>query len=87
MCSSDLAPLARLDTVMFFKILDRDPRQIKSLVTACKEVGFFYLDISDQYSVSMVNNLDKLNAVMKAWFSQSDETKRKELAISMASHG
>ena len=81
------APLARLDTVTFSKILDRDPRQIKSLVTACKEVGFFYLDISDQYSVSMVNNLDKLNAVMKAWFSQSDETKRKELAISMASHG
>ncbi len=81
------APLASLDTVTFSKILDRDPKQINTLLMACKEVGFFYLDISDQYSASMVNNLDKLNVVMKDWFAQSDEAKRKELAISMASHG
>jgi isopenicillin N synthase-like dioxygenase len=81
------APLASLDTVIFSKILDRDAYQINSLVTACKEVGFFYLDVSDQYSASMVNNLDKLSTVMKQWFSQSEDSKRKELAISMASHG
>lgn len=81
------APLASLDTVTFSKILDRDPKQISTLLMACKEVGFFYLDISDQYSASMINKLDKLNVVMKDWFAQSDEAKRKELAISMASHG
>lgn len=58
-------PLAKLDTVVFSKILDRDPQQIRNLISACENVGFFYLDISDQYSRGLLKNLDELMPVMK----------------------
>lgn len=35
----------------------------------------------------MLENLERLNIVMKDWFDQPTAAKRKELAISMASHG
>ncbi|KAK1985470.1 hypothetical protein LZ30DRAFT_708340 [Colletotrichum cereale] len=85
--SAPFTPKATLDTVTFSKVLDRDPETMKTIISACENVGFFYLDISDQYSATMLNNLDKLNSVMKDWFAQPTATKRKELAISMASHG
>lgn len=85
--SAPYTPKANLDTVVFSKVLDRDPETMKTIISACENVGFFYLDISDQYSATMLNNLDKLNSVMKDWFAQTTEAKRKELAISMASHG
>ncbi|KAK1715146.1 hypothetical protein BDP67DRAFT_400276 [Colletotrichum lupini] len=81
------APTANLDTVVFSKVLDRDPATIDKIISACENVGFFYLDISDQYSATMLENLDRLNIVMKDWFDQPTAAKRKELAISMASHG
>ncbi|KAK0378810.1 hypothetical protein CLIM01_03857 [Colletotrichum limetticola] len=81
------APTANLDTVVFSKVLDRDPATIDKIISACENVGFFYLDISDQYSATMLENLDSLNIVMKDWFDQPTAAKRKELAISMASHG
>ncbi|KAI1335854.1 Clavaminate synthase-like protein [Xylariaceae sp. FL0016] len=87
LAKQDYRPIADLDTVVFSKVLDRDPDQIKILLSACENVGFFYLDISDQYSTTMLDNLDKLNSVMKGWFDQPDSVKRRELAISMASHG
>ncbi|KAK1961987.1 Clavaminate synthase-like protein [Colletotrichum sublineola] len=85
--SAPFTPKANLDTVNFSKVLDRDPETMKTIISACENVGFFYLDLSDQYSATMLNNLDKLNMVMKDWFAQPTVIKRKELAISMASHG
>jgi isopenicillin N synthase-like dioxygenase len=80
-------PLAKLDTITFSKLLDRNPGQISKLISACENVGFFYLDISDQYSATMLRNLEGVNSAMREWFAQPDAVKRKELAISMASHG
>lgn len=80
-------PLANLDTITFAKLLDRNPEQITKLMSACKNVGFFYLDISDQYSATMLKNLDGVNSAMREWFAQPTAVKRKDLAISMASHG
>ncbi|KAK2000464.1 Clavaminate synthase-like protein [Colletotrichum falcatum] len=85
--SAPFTPIAKLDTITFSKVLDRDPETMKTLISACENVGFFYLDVSDQYSATMLGNLDKLNSVMKDWFAQPTALKRKELAISMASHG
>jgi len=56
-------------------------------MSACENVGFFYLDISDQYSVMMLENLDGVYSAMRDWFAQPESVKRKQLAISMASHG
>lgn len=80
-------PIAQLDTVVFSKLLDRNPEQIKKLVTACEKDGFFYLDISDQYSAKMLETFAELSSLMKEWFAQPTEVKLEEFAISMASHG
>lgn len=80
-------PLAKLDTITFSKLLDRNPEQVSKLMSACENVGFFYLDISDQYSATMLENLDRVNSAMRDWFAQPESVKRKYLAISMASHG
>ena len=83
----DHKPLAQLDTITFSKLLDRNPEQISKLMSACEKVGFFYLDISDQYSATMLRNLEGVNSAMREWFDQPVAIKRKQLAISMASHG
>jgi isopenicillin N synthase-like dioxygenase len=80
-------PLANLDTITFSKLLDRNPEQVSKLLSACENVGFFYLDISDQYSATMLENLEGVNSAMREWFAQPESVKRKYLAISMASHG
>jgi isopenicillin N synthase-like dioxygenase len=80
-------PLANLDTITFSKLLDRNPEQVSKLLSACENVGFFYLDISDQYSATMLENLEGVNRAMREWFAQPESVKRKYLAISMASHG
>lgn len=80
-------PLAKLDTIIFSKLLDRNPEHISKLMSACKNVGFFYLDISDQYSATVLDDLDGVNSAMRDWFAQPESVKRKQLAISMASHG
>jgi isopenicillin N synthase-like dioxygenase len=85
--SASYEPIAQIDTITFSKLLDRDPQQTNKLVSACENVGFFYLDISDVHSATMLRNLDALNLIMKDWFAQPASVKRKELAVSMASHG
>lgn len=80
-------PLAKLDTIIFSKLLDRNPEQVNKLISACENVGFFYLDISDKYSATMLKNLDGVNSAMRDWFAQPESVKRKYTAISMASHG
>ncbi|KAI0913822.1 hypothetical protein F4823DRAFT_640362 [Ustulina deusta] len=82
-----LMPVAQLNTVVFSKILDRDPEQMKSLMTAIQTVGFFYLDLSDKYSEGMLNNLKRCSSVMKDWFSQPNAVKSQYKTVSMASHG
>ncbi|KAI0420628.1 hypothetical protein F5X98DRAFT_361692 [Xylaria grammica] len=69
-------PVAKLNVVAFSKVLDRDPEQMNSLMTAIQTVGFFYLDISDKYS-----------EIMKSWFSEPDAVKNEYKTVSMASHG
>ncbi|KZL87432.1 2og-fe oxygenase family protein, partial [Colletotrichum incanum] len=63
--SAPYTPKADLETVTLSKVLDRDSETMKTTISACENVGFFYLDISDQYSATMLNNLDKLNLVME----------------------
>ncbi|GAW12958.1 hypothetical protein ANO14919_023310 [Xylariales sp. No.14919] len=80
-------PVAKLNVVAFSKVLDRDPEQMNSLMTAIQTVGFFYLDISDKYSESMLKNLEECSSVMKSWFSEPDAVKNEYKTVSMASHG
>lgn len=80
-------PVAKLNTVVFSKILDRDVEQMRNLMTAIQTVGFFYLDLSDKYSEGVLQNLEKCSSVMKEWFSEPSSVKNQYKTISMASHG
>lgn len=80
-------PVAKLNTIVFSKLLDRDPEQMKSLMEAITTVGFFYLDLSDKYSEGLLKNLDTCRSTMKEWFNEPAEVKEEYKTVSMASHG
>ncbi|KAI1306239.1 hypothetical protein F5Y03DRAFT_394786 [Xylaria venustula] len=82
-----LMPVAQLSTVVFSKLLDRDPEQMKSLMMAIHSVGFFYLDLSDKYSEGLLENLEQCSSIMKEWFSEPSAVKSQYKTVSMASHG
>ncbi|KAJ3572847.1 hypothetical protein NPX13_g4913 [Xylaria arbuscula] len=85
--ASFFTPVAKLKTVVFSKILDRDPEQMDNLMSAIQTVGFFYLDLSDKYSEGMLKNLEKCSSVMEDWFNEPDTVKSQYKTVSMASHG
>ena len=67
--------IANLQTIKFAPLLDRDETELKSLVRACEEDGFFYLDLSDQGAGKLFNNLDALSKLVKKWMKQPREKK------------
>ena len=78
--------LAELRTIQLNRLLDYDEEEVTKLVLACKEVGFFYLDLTGSGSRKMVENLERSNETMKDWFSQDLKTKMKTESVSR-SHG
>lgn len=77
---------AELRTIKFTSLLDQDQDAISALVAASKEVGFFYLDLTDDASQQLLENLGDLKDVMADWFAQPDAIKRKAPTVTKA-HG
>jgi isopenicillin N synthase-like dioxygenase len=60
------------------KLLAFDAYEIKRLVEACEDLGFFYLDLQNCGSTSdILDDVDKLFAISKEFFSLSLEEKKK----------
>jgi isopenicillin N synthase-like dioxygenase len=78
--------IAQLRTIALHRLLDFDRVEVKKLVLACQEVGFFYLDIAGSGGGKMLANLDCANAIMRDWFAQSLESKMNTETVSR-SHG
>jgi hypothetical protein len=78
--------IAQLRTIALHDLLDFNPVEVKNLVLACQEVGFFYLDITSSGGGKMLANLDRINAIMVDWFAQTLEMKMKTETVSR-SHG
>ncbi|KAF2769677.1 Clavaminate synthase-like protein [Teratosphaeria nubilosa] len=71
-CTQDLA---KLSTIKFSLLLDGEPTETRKLIAAAEEVGFFYLDLTDQGSSNMLYNLEVLTSIMKIWFARPEREK------------
>jgi isopenicillin N synthase-like dioxygenase len=78
--------LAELRTVKFSLLLDQDKRELSKLLAAAEEVGFFYLDLTDDASRDLLETLDELKSVMADWFAQPEAIKMKTPLVTKA-HG
>lgn len=73
---SDPNPLfANLQTIKFAPLLDQDKDELAKLVRACETDGFFYLDLSDQGSQKLFDDLEFLSTAVKEWLRQPLEKK------------
>lgn len=68
---------AQFHTLSFSSILSRDEDQVASLLSACENDGFFYLDLRDWESGKILRQLDVTGNIMKRWFIEPLEVKLK----------
>ncbi|KAJ2968106.1 hypothetical protein NUW58_g10294 [Xylaria curta] len=71
-------PTLPLLRISLKKLLSRDDGEIKTLITACEDNGFFYLDVRDAgaYS-SIINDVYELFGIGDEFFNLSFEEKKK----------
>ena len=67
--------VAKLQTVKFAPLLDRDATEPAKLVSACENDGFFYLDLSDRGADRLFQSLEEVSELVKIWIKQPREKK------------
>ncbi|KAK1855165.1 2og-fe oxygenase family protein [Colletotrichum chrysophilum] len=77
---------ANLHTLNFRSLVNKDEKSLSTLLSACENHGFFYLDLRDWESGSMLKNYESSGQIMKQWFNQPLEEKLRTETISDA-HG
>jgi isopenicillin N synthase-like dioxygenase len=77
---------ANLHTLKFSSLLQKDENALATLLSACEKDGFFYLDLRDWDSGTMLRNYEATGKIMKQWFDQPLEEKSKTETLSDA-HG
>lgn len=78
--------IAELRTIKMHRLLDCDTEEVKKLILACQEVGFFYLDLKSSGCGTLLANIDRANSIMTEWFGQNLENKLQTETVSR-SHG
>jgi len=69
--------IAVLKTIDLSKLLANDHGELASLLSACEDEGFFYLNLSGTESKDMWPQTQKIFAVMQEYFDQPLEDKLK----------
>lgn len=77
---------ANLHILNFSSLLNGDKSELAKLLSACENYGFFYLDLRDWESGTMLQSLEATWRIMKQWFNKPLEEKLKTETISDA-HG
>lgn len=75
--SGEWVQTAELAVLSLTKLLRNDPAELASLVRACENEGFFYLDLHDWKSGKMLEDLDIATRLMRLWFEKPLEEKMK----------
>ena len=68
---------AVLPTILFDRLVDRDPQELAKLLAAGEKEGFFYLDLSKAESQGLYEDYENILAFMRTWFDQPLEEKLK----------
>lgn len=77
---------ADLSTIQFYNLFDKNKSEMKKLLTACEEDGFFYLNLQSEGSEKFWKDLDEIDRLAKDWFAQPTAVKLKTPTVSL-SHG
>ncbi|KAK8129188.1 hypothetical protein PG999_001568 [Apiospora kogelbergensis] len=60
---------AQFYTLNFSSLLSKEEKELASLLSACENDGFFYLDLRDWESGKILQQLDVTEQIMKHWFT------------------
>jgi len=70
--------IAHLNTLNFSAIVSGDPSETDLLLKSCIEDGFFYLDLLNDDTRRILEDVDGIYALMKTYFRQPLEVKMKD---------
>jgi isopenicillin N synthase-like dioxygenase len=76
--NTDNAGVANLTVVSYEKLLSNDQDESSRLLSACREWGFFYLDLTSTESASYLRTVNELSGVSKEYFAQPLDYKLKD---------
>ena len=70
--------VAPLETVDFSRLVTRDEAEISKLLVSCQTHGFFYLDLQNAESRTILEDAQQLVRIMENYFAQPLEAKMKD---------
>ena len=68
---------AHLETLSFAKLASKEKTELKRLLDACQQQGFFYLDLADSTASQGLDDRRKGLSLTQAWFDRPTEEKMK----------
>lgn len=79
-------PVCELETMNFSRLLSQEPAEINKLLRCCQEDGFFYLDLEDIDGKRMLEDHQRLLALMRRFFNSPHDEKN-EIGLPSLEHG
>ncbi|MCJ1396722.1 hypothetical protein MMC18_009614 [Xylographa bjoerkii] len=75
-----------LETINFSRLLSQEPAEVNKLLLLCQTDGFFYLDLQNLDGRRMLDDLQKLLAVIRRFFNSPHDAKN-EIGLPSQEHG
>lgn len=79
-------PVCELETINFSRLLSQEPAEINKLLQCCQNAGFFYLDLRDIDGRRMLEDHQRLLALMRRFFNSPHDEKN-EIGLPSLEHG
>ncbi|KAJ5370010.1 uncharacterized protein N7496_006102 [Penicillium cataractarum] len=79
-------PVCELEIINFSRLLSQEQTEIKKLLRCCQDAGFFYLDLEDIDGKRMLEDHQRLLALMRRFFNSPHDEKN-EIGLPSLEHG
>lgn len=73
------APIAKLETIDFSRLLDREPSELSKLLSLCVKDGFFYLSLENPRIQQILVDKDSVVRMMEEFFALPLDEKLKDV--------
>ncbi|KAL2869025.1 gibberellin 20-oxidase family protein [Aspergillus lucknowensis] len=79
-------PICDLETIDFSRLLSQEPEELNKLLLCCQDAGFFYLDLQGVDGRRMLDDHQRLLALMRRFFNSPHDEKN-EIGLPSQEHG
>lgn len=79
-------PVCELEILNFSRLLSQEQAEINKLLRCCQDAGFFYLDLEDIDGKRMLEDHQRLLALMRRFFNSPHDEKN-EIGLPSLEHG